>query len=117
MNLVTSVASIAVLAIIVEALIEYSKLIFVNKQINWKQIVSLVLGVVIALLANADLFASVGINFVVPYVGVVLTGIIFSRGSNYVADFISLIQGKNCQTQINDINEDELPIEETITEE
>lgn len=116
MNLVTSVASIAVLAIIVEALIEYTKLIFVNRQINWKQIVSLVLGVAIAVLANADLFAAVGVNFVVPYVGVVLTGIIFSRGSNYVSDFISLIQGKNSSNKVNDIDEDELPVEETTEE-
>ena len=86
------IATIMILAVIVEALIEYGKLIF-NKSINWKQVSALVLGIALAVLAQADLFAAVGVKFVVPYVGTVLTGIIFSRGSNYAADFIKLIQG------------------------
>lgn len=87
-----TLVTILILAITVEALIEYGKLIF-QKQINWKQLVALVIGVLLAVAANVDLFAVVGVTFIVPYVGVVLTGIIFSRGANYVADFLKMIQG------------------------
>jgi hypothetical protein len=87
-----TIVAILILGITVEALIEYGKLIF-TKTINWKQIVALCLGVLLAVAANVDLYALVGVSFVIPYVGVVLTGIIFSRGSNYAADFIKLIQG------------------------
>jgi hypothetical protein len=105
-----SISTILILAITVEALIEYTKLIFVDHQINWKQIVSLIIGIAIAVLSNIDLFSIVGVTFIVPYVGCVLTGIIFSRGSNYVADFITLIQGKRV-SKINELNADEMEIE------
>jgi uncharacterized membrane protein (DUF441 family) len=88
-----TIATIFILAFVVEALVEYSNLIFVNKTINWKQIVALVLGVGVAVLANVDLFAAVGVSFILPYVGSVLTGILFSRGANFLADFIKKIQG------------------------
>lgn len=91
------IATIFILAFTVEAIIEYSKLIFIDKKVNWKQLGAIVLGVLLALLAGVDLFAIVGVEFVVPYVGVVLTGIIFSRGSNYLADFIKLIQSNTIQ--------------------
>lgn len=86
------IQTILVLAVTVEALIEYGKLIF-NKTINWKQLVALLLGVALAVLAQVDLFAFIGVPFIVPMVGMVLTGIIFSRGANYAADFIKLVQG------------------------
>lgn len=86
--------TIFILAVTVEALIEYAKLIFQDKVFNWKQLVAVVLGIGLALLAQVDLYAIVGVTFILPYVGTVLTGIIFSRGANYVSDFIKLIQTK-----------------------
>lgn len=88
------IATIFILAIIVEALVEYGKLIFSKEGINWKQIAAIVVAVGLAFAAQVDLFAIVGVPFVVPYVGMVLTGIIFSRGANYLADFIKLVQTK-----------------------
>ena len=85
------IVTILILAITLEALIEYGKLIF-QKAINWKQLVAVGLGVAMAILAHVDLFAVIGVSFIVPYVGIVLTGIIFSRGANYVADFLKLLQ-------------------------
>jgi uncharacterized membrane protein len=90
--------TIFILAITVEALIEYGKLIFVNKTFNWKQIGAVIAGVGLALAAQVDLFAIAGVTFVVPYVGMVLTGIIFSRGANYLSEFIKLITGAATKT-------------------
>lgn len=86
-------ATILILAITVEALIEYAKLLFVDKAIVWKQVAALLIGVVLAVLAGVDLYGMVGVTFAVPYVGTVLTGIIFSRGSNYLADMVKKMQG------------------------
>jgi hypothetical protein len=86
-------ATILILAITVEALIEYAKLLFVDKAIVWKQVAALLIGVVLAVLAGVDLYRMVGVTFAVPYVGTVLTGIIFSRGSNYLADMVKKMQG------------------------
>jgi len=82
---------IFILALTVEAVVEYGKLIF-QKEINWKQIAAVIIAVGLAVLAQTDLYAILGVSFVVPYVGMVLTGILFSRGANYLADFIKLTQ-------------------------
>lgn len=88
---------ILVMAIVVEALIEYAKTIgkaFVNG--SWKlavtQLAAIVLGVLLCFMTGGDLFAVVGIAFVWPWLGAFLTGILISRGANYVSDFAKRLQ-------------------------
>lgn len=53
----------------------------------------LVVGVVVAVNWNLDLFKMVGLpEGLNPYVGPILTGIIFSRGANFVSDLVSLVR-------------------------
>ena len=94
----TGIVLILVLAIIIEAFVEYGKNIgkaFVIGE--WKtavtQLVAGALGVMICLATGADLFAEIGVVFAVPWLGVVLTGILISRGANYVSDFVKRLQG------------------------
>ena len=42
--------------------------------------------------AGVDLYALVGVSFVVPWLGTLLTGIVVSRRSNYTSDFIARLQ-------------------------
>lgn len=86
-----TLATIFILAITVEALIEYGKLI-IQKEINWKQIAAIVVAVLLSVAACTDLYALLGVKFAIPYLGMALTGILFSRGANYLADFIKLTQ-------------------------
>ena len=55
---------------------------------------NMVLGIALALAADVDLYSAAGVTFAVPYLGNVLTGIVFSRGSNYFADFVSKLTTK-----------------------
>lgn len=87
---------IIALAIVTEALVEYGKSI--GKAIAGKdkkaaitQILAIVVSVLLCFAAGADLFRVVGINFAWPWVGTVLTGILGSRGANYLSDFIAKI--------------------------
>lgn len=89
---------VVVLAIIVEALIEYAKSIY--KAFNdggWKpaitQVAAMAIAVLLCFMTGGDLFVVVGINFIWPWLGIFLTGIIISRGANYVSDFIKKLQG------------------------
>ena len=89
---------ILALAIITEALIEYGKSIgkaFAGG--SWKtavtHLVAIVLSVCLCLATGGDLFALVGIQFSWPWLGVVLTGIMASRGANFVSDFVKRLQG------------------------
>ena len=81
-----------------EALIEYAKSI--GKAFSggeWKtavtQLVAIVVAVLLCVATGADLVAVVGIVFVWPWLGILLTGIIISRGANYVSDFVKRLQG------------------------
>ena len=89
---------IIVMAIVVEAFIEYVKTIGkAVKEGGWKtavtQATAIALGVLLCFMTGGDLFVVVGITFVWPWLGVILTGIIISRGANYVSDFIKRLQG------------------------
>lgn len=83
-----NLANIIMMSIFIEALINYFKEWFINKDVIWQQIVALVIGVFLAIAFQVDLPETFGLHSVVPFVGQVMTGIIFSRGSNYVADLI-----------------------------
>ena len=91
---------IIILAIIVEAFIEYAKSI--GKAVadgGWKtavtQAIAILLAVLLCFMTGGDLFVLVGIDFIWPWLGTLLTGIIISRGANYVSDFIKRLQGVN----------------------
>lgn len=57
----------------------------------------LVLGVVVAVNYELDVFASVGMEGQVPVVGAVLTGILMSRGANLVSDVFSRLNSYRLQ--------------------
>ena len=89
---------IAVMAIVVEALVEYAKTIgkaFASG--GWKtaviRLAAILLGVGLCLMTGSDLFAPLGITFTWRPLGYMLTGIIISRGANYVSDFMSKLRG------------------------
>lgn len=85
------------MAVTVEGLIEYIKTVgraVLEKA--WKtaatQGCALALGVVLCFAVGADLYAALGVNFALPWIGSLLTGIFASRGSNYLSDLISRLQ-------------------------
>ena len=59
------------------------------KQYGEKALYSL--GILLCILANVDFFALVGVELSIPIVGVVLSGLLVSRGSNFVHDFVQLV--------------------------
>lgn len=77
------------IAILIEALITYFKEI-VERPIL---IGTVIVGIVISFLFNATLFTFLGM-VVNQYADIVLTGIIASRGSNYLYDLIGKLTNK-----------------------
>lgn len=93
------IAIILIMAIITEALIEYAKTIakaFTEKEIKVAvtQLAAIAISVLLCFATGADLFVLVGVEFAFPWIGVMLTGIIGSRGANYVSDFIRKLTTK-----------------------
>ena len=90
-----NVAIIIAVAILIEGLVEYGKNIADmfyggENKTAITQIVTIVVGVALAFAFNADMFIPLGLT-VNHYIGMVLTGIVMSRGSNYVSDLIGKI--------------------------
>ena len=82
---------IASFAILIEAIITYFNQFFVQENFCWQMLFSIALGIIIAVAYKLDLPAHFNLNSQIPYVGCVLTGILLSRGSNYIFDLISKI--------------------------
>ena len=56
---------------------------------------SICFGIIIAISYNLDLPEYFNIKSRIPYVGCILTGILLSRGSNYIFDLFSKITSIN----------------------
>lgn len=90
-----NIAVIIAVAILIEGLVEYGKNIADmfyggDRKTAITQMVTIVIGIALAFAFGANMFVPLGLT-VNEYVGMVLTGIVMSRGSNYVSDIISQI--------------------------
>lgn len=77
--------------VIIESLITYFKEFFVYGDFSFSMLFSLILGVIIAIAYKLDLPEYLDLKSSVPYVGNILTGILISRGSNYIYDILKTI--------------------------
>lgn len=82
-------------AVIVEGLVSYASTIYSDGKVHWKMVGAIAVGIVVAFNLNLDFFALVGLSETAPAIGILLTGILISRGSNYVYDlYTGLTSGK-----------------------
>lgn len=93
----TGIIIFLMLALIVEAFIEYAKSIGQAMESGkWKtavtQLCSVAVAMVLCFAIGLDIFKLVGLEFAWAWLGVALTGIFISRGSNYAADFVKRLQ-------------------------
>lgn len=84
---------IIVLSIICESVWQTLKLTWQkDKYLTMDNAGAIIVGLVIAFTTNLDILSIVGIESEIPYIGVVLTGILLSRGSNFIHDLLIKIQ-------------------------
>lgn len=89
------ITAILVMSVLVEAVITYVKTWVVNKEFKWPMLVSAVLSIVICIAYGIDIPSAVGLSSSIPFVGTVITGVLISRGSNYISDLLKrLTKGK-----------------------
>ena len=85
------IASIMPLAIIIEAAITYINQFFVSGEVCWQMLLSIVLGILISIAYEIDIPKYLNLNSRIPYLSNILTGILISRGSNYIYDLMTKI--------------------------
>lgn len=84
--------ALVTMALICEAVWESIKMVWQEGKLSIDRIGALVIGVLIAVGAGLDLPAIVKIPVAIPYVGMVLTGILISRGANFIHDLVKKIE-------------------------
>lgn len=85
------ISKILIICMTLEGIITYINNFFVIGESHYQMILSLILGIFVSITYNIDLLKLVNIESTIPYVGCILTGILFSRGSNYIYDLINNI--------------------------
>lgn len=79
------------LAIIVEATITYINQFFVSGESCWEMFLSIIFGIVISIAYEIDIPKYLNLHSRIPYLSNILTGILISRGSNYIYDLMAKI--------------------------
>lgn len=99
-----NILSLIVLALIGEAVWETLKLTWQGGKISVDRVGALVVGLLLALGTGLDLMAMVGVPLKIPYVGMVLTGLLISRGANFVHDLLASINNVQQNTKVTLLN-------------
>ena len=92
------ITTIIAIAVLLEGLVEYGKTIqnayeTGEKKTAITQMITIVGGVLLAFAFRLNVFVPLGID-VNQYIGIGITGIIISRGSNYASDLIGKLTKK-----------------------
>lgn len=86
-----SAYQLLVIALAVEAIWETAKLIWQEGKLNIDRLGAVILGIVLCILAQVDFFDTVTVPLCYPTAGMVLTGIMVSRGANFIHDLLSAV--------------------------
>ena len=96
---------VLVMSVLTEGVITYAKTWVVDRKIKWQMVAAVVVSIMICFAYGLDIPALVGLNSGIPFLGNVLTGILISRGSNYIYDLIKTIKTKKADENSTDDKE------------
>ncbi len=82
------ITAILIMAVLVEAVVTYIKTWVVNREFKWPMLVSAVLSIAVCIAYGLDIPSAVGVSSSIPFVGMIITGVLISRGSNYINDLL-----------------------------
>lgn len=83
-----------IIAILIEAIWENLKMIWQEGKFNVNMLGSLILGIVVCIVTKISIFEFIGFEISINIIGYILTGIIVSRGANFVNDLFSRLKGE-----------------------
>ena len=85
------ISKLITICVLVESMVTYINSFFVVGEPHYQMVLSLIFGIFISVAYKIDLLKLADIESEMPYIGFILTGILISRGSNYVYDLMSKI--------------------------
>jgi hypothetical protein len=88
-----------VIAAISEAVWETIKMTWQQGKASTDRIGSLSVGLIVAFATGLDVLKLVNVPVKIPFIGIILTGILISRGSNFVHDVFSSVNNMHTNTK------------------
>lgn len=79
---------IIIVALVAESVWETLKMTWQEGKVSIDRIGALVVALVLSMGVRLDILSLLGINTTIPLLGVILTGILISRGSNFIHDLL-----------------------------
>ena len=92
-------AKLLVIAATLEAVWETCKMFWQEGKLSVDRVGSAVLGVFLCIAAGVDFFEMVQIPLSVKYAGMVLSGLLISRGANFIHDVLETLDGLRTNIQ------------------
>ena len=80
--------TIFIVALIAESVWETLKMIWQQGKVSVDRIGALIVSLVICIGVRLDILSLLGVESRIPFLGIVLTSILISRGSNFVHDLL-----------------------------
>lgn len=94
---------ILVLAGISEAVWEHLKMVFTEGKFNINRLGAILIGVLLCLATGANFLEVIGLPTKIDYIGQILTGLLISRGANFIHDFLTSVNNLQQYTRIENI--------------
>jgi len=88
------VLALIVIALTGEAIWETLKMIWEEGKVSIDRIGAIIVCLLLAFGARVDIFELIGIPLVIPYLGMAFTGILTSRGANFIHDLYAKLKTK-----------------------
>ena len=88
---------LVVVAIIAESVLETLKMTWQDGKVKVDRVGALVVSMLIVFGTRLDMLSLLGIETVIPFLGIILTGILISRGSNFIHDLLVRLSNKNTE--------------------
>ncbi len=83
---------VLVIAAMVEAVWETLKMVWQEGNFSFDKLGALVIGLLVAFGSGIDVTELMGVQMKLPYLGILLTGILISRGANWMHDWIGKVR-------------------------
>ena len=96
-----NILNLIILALIGEAIWETLKLTWQNGKVSIDRMGALAIGLLLAVGTGLDFMAIVGVPLHIPYIGMILTGLLISRGANFLHDLLQSISNVQQSTKPN----------------
>ena len=94
---------LVVVAIIADSVWETLKMTWQDGKVKVDRVGALVVSMLIVFGTRLDMLSLLGIETVIPFLGIILTGILISRGSNFIHDLLVRLSNKNTDVEFKTI--------------